>query len=297
MVTLWYQEIEEQLANALPELRPAVEVYAKKEGPPGEDPGAYIFFESMFARYVEVLLAMRAGAGRDRLLGRAFAFVEEMLRSEDRNIHDLAFIGLYENRDLWWYGRALPFIGPAARAELDQFEPRWREVAPADCFPEPDREIIDIYGVRDVVLCQLQHEGYRVKDVPGITAPRSWEPLSDLNQAYRANDAVAFLSCFGTSYPYVICPISGVRCSEAVLLELARDLADIEQIEPNQREKARVAFFHIRLEERVWNMRIGGAEHARYDGTLWIADQFAKRGLVSAIRAILSNVRQQLTNG
>ncbi|MGH7135832.1 MAG: hypothetical protein ACREHD_08840, partial [Pirellulales bacterium] len=44
---------------------------------------AYIFFESMFATYVEVLLAMRESVGRDRLLARAFCFVDEMLTSDD----------------------------------------------------------------------------------------------------------------------------------------------------------------------------------------------------------------------
>jgi len=221
MARLLYQEIEEQLADALPELQPAVDVYAKIEGPPGEDSGAYIFFESMFACYVEVLLAMRDSSGRRQLLARAFGFVEEMLRSEDNDIRSLAFIGLYEGRDLWWYGRALPFLGPASRAALDQFEPRWSGAAQLDCEPDAEREIIDIYGVRDVLSGELQHEGYRVIDVPGITAPRSWERFPRLEHARNGIDAVAFLSCFGTSHPYVVCPLSGVRCDEPVLLGLS----------------------------------------------------------------------------
>ncbi len=288
MVTLRYQRIEEQLVDALPELKRAAEVYAKMEGPPGEDSGPYIFFEGMFACYVEVLLAMSASAGRDRLLARAFGFSERMLSSEDRDLHDLAYIGLYESRELWWFGRALPFLGSAARAELDENELRWQEAAQLQCEPDLEREIIDVYGVRDVILRELQGESYQVTDVPGITAPRSWEQLGSLEQARNANDAVAFLSCFGTTFPYVICPVSEVRCAEPVLLELACDLADIHRIEANQREKAQVAFFHIRLSERVWNMQIGSVEHARYDGKLWIADQFVKRGLVSNIQATVS---------
>jgi hypothetical protein len=297
MITLRYQEIEQRLADALPELRLAVDVYAREEGPPGEDPGAYIFFESMFAKYVEVLLSMRGSAGRDRLLARAFDFVESMLRSDDRNVRDLALIGLYEHRDSWWYGRALPFLGPASRAELDRYEAGWLEGAGGEWGPDPDRDIIDLYGVRDVVLSELRHEGRVVKDVPGITAPRSWERLSGLEQARMGNDGVAFLSSFGTSHPFVLCPVSEVRCDESVLLELARDLADIDPREPNQRDKAQAAFFRIRSGERVWNMPIGNAKHARYDGTLWIAERFVKRGLAPAIKATLSNVRQQLPDG
>ena len=151
--------------------------------------------------------------------------------------------------------------------------------------------------MRDVLSRELQNEGCGVTDIPGITAPRSWERVSSLEQARKENDVVAFLSCFGTSHPYVICPASEVNCAEPVLLEVARDLADFHWVEANQRDKAQVAFFHIRLAERVWNMRIGSEEHARYDGKMWIADQFVKRGLVSSIQATLNNVRQQLTNG
>jgi len=79
-----------------------------------------------------------------------------------------------------------------------------------------------------------------------------------------------------------------------VLLELAHDLADTDQREPNQREKAQVAFFRISLEERVWNMKIGTTEHARYDGTLWIAEPFVRRGMVSDIRAVLSGTGRHL---
>lgn len=288
MAQLRYQSIEQQLADALPELQPAVDVYAKVEGPPGEDPGAYIFFESMFACYVEVLLAMRDSSRRSRLLARAFGFVEEMLHSDDRDVRDLAVIGLFEGRELWWWGRALPFLGPASKAELNRPEPQWTEAALLACGPEPERAIIDCYGVRDALSREFQPEGYGVMEFPGITAPRSWERLPDLDHARREDSAVAFLSCFGTSHPYVVCPVAEIHCDEPVLLKLARDLADIDQREPNQNEKAQVAFFRILPHERVWNMKVGSTEHARFDGKMWIAEQFVHRGLVSDMQAIFS---------
>lgn len=296
MARLQYQEIEQQLATALPELKRAVDVYAKVEGPPGSDPGAYIFFEDMFACYVEVLLAMRDSPGRNRLLARAFGFVDEMLRSDDGDLRNLAAIGLFEGRELWWYGRALPFLGTASQAELNRLDSEWMEAKRLDCGPEPEREIIDLYGVRDLVLHELRDKGYGVIDVPGITAPRSWERFSDLDDARRDDHAVVFLSCFGTSRPYVVCPLREVRCDESVLLQLARDLADIDQREPNQHEKAQVAFFRISLHERVWNMKVRANEHSRFDGKMWIAEQFVQRGLVPDIMGVFSGTSRHLTS-
>ena len=272
-------------------MRPAAEVYAKEEGPPGKDSGPYIFF-GMFARYIEVLLAMRGGTVRDHLLARALGFSEQMLLSADPDLRDLAYIELYENQDSWWYGRAYRFLGPAARAELDRCDPHWKDVAQLNAEADLERDIIDVYGVRDVVLRELRSEGYGVWDVPGITAPRSWQRMACLEEARKEGDAVAFLSCYGTSHPYVICPISEICCAEQVLFKIAGDLADIHNLEANQREKVQVAYFHIQLGERVWKMQIGGTEHSRYSGKLWIAEEFVKRGLVSSIEATLSNVRQ-----
>ena len=296
MARLHVPYIEKQLADALPELQSAAHVYATEEGPPGEDPGAYIFFESMFACYVEVLLAMREGSGRNRLLARAFSFVEEMLRSEDRNVRNLASISLFEGRDLWWCGRALPFLNPALQAEFDQFDSHWTDAAALDCGADPEREIIDLYGVRDVLWRELRDEGYGVLDIPGISAPRSWERFAHLERARHDDNAVAFLSCYGTSHPYIVCPVAEVHCDEPALVQLSRDLADIDPCEPNQNEKSQVAFFRILFHERVWNMKIDAMQHARFNGMLWIAEQFVQRGLLSDIQAVLSGHQRRLSS-
>jgi hypothetical protein len=49
-----YSQIEQQLVDALPEIRPAADFYWQTEGAPGQDSGPYIFFEQLFASYVEV---------------------------------------------------------------------------------------------------------------------------------------------------------------------------------------------------------------------------------------------------
>lgn len=162
-----YNRIEQQVIEALPELRPAAEYYWSKEGMPGEDCGPYIFFEDLFACYVEVLLAMPDSRPRKQLLKRAFALVEEML-ARNGHVADLAFIGLYEGRPAWWFARAADFIGPHAAALLDRVEHRWRQWSTSG-HQEVLPEIIDLYGVRDVIASELKQEGVNLLNVPGTT--------------------------------------------------------------------------------------------------------------------------------
>jgi len=162
---LHFERIERQLADALPELRPAADHYWKTEGVEGTDCGAYIFFEDLFASYVEVLLALPASPRRDALLHRAFSFVERMLASDDGRVCDLAFIAIYEHRHARWLARAAAFIGPLAVAELDRREPGWRKMRGR----EPRSEHLDGYGVRRVIAAELRAEGVTLSRVPGTT--------------------------------------------------------------------------------------------------------------------------------
>jgi len=162
---LKYSAIEEQLTEALPEIRPAAEHYWSTQGEPGRDSGPYIFFEDMFACYVEVLLAMRRSAGRDEFLRRAFTFVEEMLAAGG-HVADLAFIGLFEGRPGWWFREAAEFVGSRAAQELDRSAPYWRNT---DATDETASEIIDLYRVRQLIASLLSAEGVKTDDVPGNT--------------------------------------------------------------------------------------------------------------------------------
>ena len=60
---------------------------------------------------------------RDELLRRAFAVVERMLLSADRDVKELAFVGLYEGKDAAWLRLARDFVGVQCRAYLT----RWNE--------------------------------------------------------------------------------------------------------------------------------------------------------------------------
>jgi hypothetical protein len=168
---LAYVQIEEQLAEALPEIQPAAERYWHAEGPPGADSGPYIFIESMFATYLTVLLALDASQTRDNLLRRAFSFVDEMLQSEDREVANLAVVGLFEGRVPWWWARVKPYLSASTSRQLDRFEPDWRLYATSDEQPtlQEKREIIDLFGVRSVIMSALAANGVSPDDVPGVT--------------------------------------------------------------------------------------------------------------------------------
>lgn len=149
-----YSQIELQLVEALPEIQPAADFYWQTEGAPGQDSGPYIFFEQLFATYVELLLWLPSSPRRDDLLRRAFAVFERMFESADRDVRDLVAIGLFEGRDPAWLKRAKPFVGRCAAGWLAAYHDGWR-----DCSAVNDRivpKILDGYHVRTVIARELQ---------------------------------------------------------------------------------------------------------------------------------------------
>jgi hypothetical protein len=159
-----YSQIEQQLVEALPEIRPAAEFYWQTEGAPGQDDGPYIFFEQLVADYVEVLLWLPSSPRRDELLRRAFAVSEQMFESADRNVQDLVAIGLFEGRDPAWLKRAKPFVGRRAAAWLASYHDCWRDCSAANDQIVP--KILDGYHVRTVIARELQ---IPEDEVPGET--------------------------------------------------------------------------------------------------------------------------------
>lgn len=159
-----YSQIEQQLVEALPEIRAAAEFYWQTEGAPGEDDGPYIFFEQLFAAYVEVLLWLPSAPRRDELLRRAFAVSEQMFESADAHVQGLVAIGLFEGRDPAWLKRAKPFVGRRAAAWLKAYNDCWQDCSAANDQIVP--KILDGYHVRTVVAREL---GLPEADVPGET--------------------------------------------------------------------------------------------------------------------------------
>ncbi len=286
--------IETQIVETLPELRSAAETYIEAEGKPGEDCGAYIFFGDVFCRYVDVLLDMPVSVGRDRLLARAFWLVDKMLECDDEDVKGLAYIEQLESQSLWFYSRALRFLGPIARRELDQWEPRWRESFNLNAQVQPDMEIIDLYGAREVVLRELKSEGVDRYQVPGITYPLEHQKFVSLEAARDDEDAVVFISCFGTTIPYVMCPPKAVACDELTLLKLSQDLGEIYNLEAKEKSEGQLMFLRIPVGERVWGMKTGNDGRGRYMGELWINDMFARKGLVESVKDVLQGRRDRL---
>ena len=127
-----YPQIEQQLVESLPEIRPAAEFYWQTEGAPGQDSGPYIFFEQLFAGYVEVLLWLPSTPRRDELLRRAFTVAEQMFESADHDVQNLVAAGLFEGRDPAWLKRARPFVGARAAAWLAEYHDGWRDCSAAN---------------------------------------------------------------------------------------------------------------------------------------------------------------------
>src|SRR5262249_13384351 len=162
-------------------------------------------YEMLFATFIEILLAMPKSVLRDLMLERAFRFIEAMLDSQDWEARGLAQ-GVLDGRDAWWTARALRFLGPLASAELARTPGGALPQAEAD--PDAEREIIDLYGVRDEILSR--DRSLAPEQVPGISAPRAWERMLTLVEAQRDPLGAVFLACSGTSTPLVICAAAEV---------------------------------------------------------------------------------------
>jgi hypothetical protein len=159
-----YSHIEQQLVDALPEIRPAAEFYWQTEGAPGENSLPYVFLQELFADYIEVLLWLPSSPRRDELLRRAFAVSDQMFDSADQEVRELVAIGLSEGRDPAWLKRAKPFVGRRAAAWLRAYHDCWRDCSAANDEIVP--RILDGYHVRTVIARELQ---LPEEQVPGET--------------------------------------------------------------------------------------------------------------------------------
>jgi hypothetical protein len=302
-----YSRIETQAIEAFPSLRPAAEEYWLYEGPPGEDSGPYIFFGNVVLPYFTILLTMPHGEGRNRLLDQGFQIIDWMLTG-DAAVSDMVWISIFEFQANWWLAHARQFLGPAARKTLDEYEPGWR-TATMDSPSERRDEIIDLYGAGDVVLDQLRHEGIGPQDVPGVRVPRRGRSLASIDAARQDDNGVVFLSCFGTSHPYVVAPASEVTCTEETLIGLTHDLAALNLVEPPEREPSEVGYYRIFVGERVWRMfgpdyaaafrrrthgqAPGLVEHERWTGQTWLSP-FFPAAVHNRIHSVLSGQSSRL---
>ena len=155
-MTFSYPDIERQLVEALPVIRPAAERYWRAEGEPGSDSGPYIFVPAVVGDYLTVLLALPSSPRRDELLRGAFTVVDQALVCGQNAIWELVMYGLYECRTPRWFRAARSFIGPRSAATLDVFQSGWDDFTRIDSTPD---EIIDLYDVRGAIEEELRRSG------------------------------------------------------------------------------------------------------------------------------------------
>ncbi len=149
-----YDSVHIEMLAAFPELSTAHARFLA-DWRLSEPPGQYIHLD-LLNTLIELTLLRRPSAARDALLSRAFAFVEDLVKSPDADVRDLGYIGVLEWRAGWWHFRVGPFLGSSSRTELDRRDPTWRETANAShgVIPTSDVELAlrsDPWGVEQVI--------------------------------------------------------------------------------------------------------------------------------------------------
>jgi hypothetical protein len=148
-----YDSVHTRMLDAFPELRPAHDRFLA-DWVLNEPPGQYLHLD-LLDTLIELLLLRQPSPQRDAVLARAFEFVEQLVTSPDSDIRDLAYVGVLEWRADWWYFRAREFLGNSSRAQLDQYDPRWRAAAEASLGVVPpsdarDARHADPWGVEQI---------------------------------------------------------------------------------------------------------------------------------------------------
>lgn len=142
-----YLDVRRALLVALPELRDPV-VGLEEDWRP-DVPGLDELMDSTLGAFLDTLLGLQPSPRRDALLCRAFGLIEDMLRSEDREVRNLTYIGILERRGSDWYEAALPFLGDRAISQLNTNDEGWRARARRERPSE--LEPIELYGIPNLV--------------------------------------------------------------------------------------------------------------------------------------------------
>jgi hypothetical protein len=270
-----YETAHQDLAAALPELQPCIDrLVADWNNFGDEPPGQYIVFDT-YRVWLEVLVGLVSDDADARaLFGRGLDLAQEMLTSDDPELRYLAM-------DAAEALCAVPgshevveeLAGPAVRGWLADF-------GGSPNLAGQDPEIIDLWGVREVLADRLPH--VPLPELPGISQPADHHRLRSLSDARASADGVVLLHAFGTSGMAVLARASVVSCDEGSLQRLAAELAPIhhpKDADVLTRGKPGVAYFNIPTGERVWNMTIGSERHARLDTAIdvWLAPELINR--------------------
>lgn len=139
--------MDAELFSVFPELSSAHRMLCEESV--DENPGMYILYENVFARYIDRLLAARPSPVRDRKLREIFNFIERML-ADGGEVENLAFVAILEDRSYGWLRVATPFLGDRSKAALDEYHPGWRDQTRAHAS-DYQGEMPDRYGIDQIV--------------------------------------------------------------------------------------------------------------------------------------------------
>ena len=270
-----YETAHRDLAAELPELQPCIDRLVTDWNNFGDEPpGQYIVFDT-YRVWLEVLVGPASDDADARaLLRRALDLAQDMLTSDDQELRYLAMDAAEALCELPGAHQMVEEIaGPAVRGWLPEFGGK------PNLSPQ-DPEIIDLWGVREVLADRLPH--IALHELSGITQPADHHRLRSLSDARASADGVVLLHAFGTSGMFVLARASVVSCDEGSLRDLAAELAPIHHPKDAvvlTRGKPGVAYFDIPTGERVWNMTIGSQRHARLDAAIdmWVAPELIDR--------------------
>jgi hypothetical protein len=277
-----YETAHQHLAAALPELKPCIDRLVA-DWVLDEPPGQYLVFDT-YRVWLQALVDVASDDADARaLLRRALDLAQEMLTSDDPELRYLAMDAAEALCEVPGAHEIVEEIGgPAVRGWMAEFggDPN---------LPRQDPEIIDLWGVREVLADRLPN--IPLHQLPGITQPADHHLLRSLSDARASVDGVVLLHTFGKGGMFVLARASVVSCDEGSLQNLAAELAPIhhpKDADVLTRGKPGVAYFDIPTGERVWNMTIGSERHARLDAAIdvWVAPELID--LDAQIRAQLA---------
>lgn len=170
---LTYKNVDVELVRFIPELQVSHQKCIHQYDDDSH-PGQYIVFEGMFQCFIEILLnVQKETKEKERLLKRSYEFVEKMFVSSDEAVRDLAWIVMLENHAKWLYALSKDYFGPDTWAAITRLDDRWSDFVRPENAIRAERDYIDLYGVREVILNVLQIDGIGRLDIPGISYPEN----------------------------------------------------------------------------------------------------------------------------
>lgn len=263
-----YAEINKLFIKEFPEFSESYS-YFFNDNEVNEDEYQYIFYEDLVVTIIDILLGMRETTKGNELLKRLFSFVEVLTCSDDTEVTNLAYIAFFEYRDDVWLKKASHFMTSNLVNKLLGYIPvRSNNISSSHLTSEDD--INDLYGVRIDLYKILSDYGIRNYEIPGITSIERYNQYKTISEAKIDNNSALFLGRFGTSRPYVVCPVNKVNCDENKLALLLEYLVQNDIMYVDDNKSTSMYFFSTPNGERIWNMDSFTSKHMRYSFDIWI---------------------------